>query len=1208
LLQIKVNNELPLFFYFSDTIPKTPKYREAKGRLFRDIIPKTVQNSAAAVSIPEAYDRTEPSMVLMVDFIHVLVQGKVPLPISAASLGQVPSEIEGPGRFSEAMLQRSGFWFGTNEKDWADTLKAMEGRKGVYFGTSYGGQNLSRLVHGDFDLAMIVDSNPFISEIFIPIRNQMIREAKNRAHYLSLLTGVPLTESEVKKMENEPLENIHSELFKKISTVGGDRGEVALALTRNWDKMILELGLTGEKGGAATRFRDRSRKNFFGLGDMIKGMKMKDREGRGSWLASEENFQKVKKMVEAGKVLSMTGDWRDRYFMKSIASDLEAKGLKTSVIYSSNINELVKTHEWDQIIQNLKLLPIDSDAIHIVGILYGERPGSQIYPVTAFPDIRDIRERAEAEAVPFPFLIRGMPPSAKPTKGKSLGEIDGLDALRTQDMIRAFFGNRKLRILDIGAFDGIFESQFRDSFPGIVEEFASIDDGSMWGPREEQIPHKPEGVKVELISSSEAINRYGENAFDIVTLNSPQPKRWQELLQHALQLVRPTGLVILFPGIGDDFSMVLGDDADQLVSRGKERLSVKITDYLGREGFEFVSRTVPINWPRTTFTGVYRDYSPDIKFFLIQGKSLGVLWESALEELKIKDDLKGKKIHQEPITDWLFRHQRIDRTIERKIFQAVKEIPYGARDEITNRYGFYIRQPLGNMKRIIDERFRKKLGNRAADQVMSELEPIRSRHRDLAEKSYHKGWRAVRATGEDRRLATRLRSILDETNILDYVIPERFRDEFYNRKWEEQYPRLWDLPIWPVNSDNTINIELLRSWMLTGKGQPSFTKEPPPEWYRADLKSLAEITGLADPPRVDLFPAPPPTGASLGVLPPSVRFEKLTVEKWDADFPYLRQMMPIEDLPMGVNGFPIEDFGLSRTWRASIHSGFSMVARDADGTPVGFVLAGSRGLETEIIYVSHLYVHPEKQGRGIGTELLKRVGESANKIGLSAIQLNTHSKREATMKFYRGLGFEEDSEQPKEKKYPDQIRLVIPISRLFEKIRARSLGEEEAYQYLDSVKDRKEPVFALYSFEDYKKYLEAGQIEGIQKFAMQNSKMLKVIVYGVDDPQVLGKVDHVEFTDKTPAELMAMIGKRDFISLSTPAVEARKDFEGLKRQPLFFRYQSKEVGLLGMALIRVQAGRNIGLDEQDGYFVIIDEVLQKIVQKYLADLVFKIAA
>jgi len=89
---------------------------------------------------------------------------------------------------------------------------------------------------------------------------------------------------------------------------------------------------------------------------------------------------------------------------------------------------------------------------------------------------------------------------------------------------------------------------------------------------------------------------------------------------------------------------------------------------------------------------------------------------------------------------------------------------------------------------------------------------------------------------------------------------------------------------------------------------------------------------------------------------------------------------------------------------------------------------------------------------------------------------------------------------------------------------------------------------------------------------------------------------------------MAMIGKRDFISLSTPAVEAKRDFEGLTRQPLFFRYQSKEAGLLGTALIRVQAGRNIGLDERNGYLVIIDEVLQKIVQKYLAELIIKIAA
>jgi len=170
-----------------------------------------------------------------------------------------------------------------------------------------------------------------------------------------------------------------------------------------------------------------------------------------------------------------------------------------------------------------------------------------------------------------------------------------------------------------------------------------------------------------------------------------------------------------------------------------------------------------------------------------------------------------------------------------------------------------------------------------------------------------------------------------------------------------------------------------------------------------------------------------------------------------------------------------------------------------------------------------------------------------------------------------------------------------------------SLGEEEAYQYLDSVADREEPVYALYRYSDFL-LLEPDQIEEIQKFAMQNKKTLKVVVYGVDDPQAWGTVSRIEFTKDMPDDLMSRIEDRDFLSLSTPAIEAREDFAGLKRQPLFFRYQSKDAGLLGMGLIRVQSGQNIGLDFQDGYLVIIDEILQGIVQKYLADLVFKIAA
>jgi len=108
-------------------------------------------------------------------------------------------------------------WFGTNEK-WENPriLKEMNGRRGVYLGVAFGGQNLSRLCHGDFDKAVIVDTNPAVTEIFLPLRNAMISMRRNRAEYLSLLSGIKLTEEEIARLEYDSLEKIYEHLNARL--------------------------------------------------------------------------------------------------------------------------------------------------------------------------------------------------------------------------------------------------------------------------------------------------------------------------------------------------------------------------------------------------------------------------------------------------------------------------------------------------------------------------------------------------------------------------------------------------------------------------------------------------------------------------------------------------------------------------------------------------------------------------------------------------------------------------------------------------------------------------------------------------------------------------------------------------------------------------------------------------------------------------------
>jgi len=62
-----------------------------------------------------------------------------------------------------------------------------------------------------------------------------------------------------------------------------------------------------------------------------------DSDGRGSWLQSEENFRKVKQMIGEDKILGLPLDLTSKAGGETIGRVLEARGLKCSAAYLSNL-------------------------------------------------------------------------------------------------------------------------------------------------------------------------------------------------------------------------------------------------------------------------------------------------------------------------------------------------------------------------------------------------------------------------------------------------------------------------------------------------------------------------------------------------------------------------------------------------------------------------------------------------------------------------------------------------------------------------------------------------------------------------------------------------------------------------------------------------------------------------------------------------------
>ena len=75
---------------------------------------------------------------------------------------------------------------------------------------------------------------------------------------------------------------------------------------------------------------------------------------------------------------------------------------------------------------------------------------------------------------------------------------------------------------------------------------------------------------------------------------------------------------------------------------------------------------------------------------------------------------------------------------------------------------------------------------------------------------------------------------------------------------------------------------------------------------------------------------------------------------------------------------------------------------EADGSVVGFVNGHPRG---EVVHISYLFVDPDHQGRGIGTQMLEHAVEAAARNGHRRATLNTAVLNRRARDFYERAGW-----------------------------------------------------------------------------------------------------------------------------------------------------------------------------------------------------------
>jgi GNAT superfamily N-acetyltransferase len=113
-----------------------------------------------------------------------------------------------------------------------------------------------------------------------------------------------------------------------------------------------------------------------------------------------------------------------------------------------------------------------------------------------------------------------------------------------------------------------------------------------------------------------------------------------------------------------------------------------------------------------------------------------------------------------------------------------------------------------------------------------------------------------------------------------------------------------------------------------------------------------------------------------------------------------------------IRSFRPEDeallFGLANLDRGADRRTLSVLERETvfvaelDGSPAGYVALEHRG---EIVCVDQLFVSPEHEAEGIGTQLLEWAEGFAIAAGAATLQVVVEAENRRALDFYRGRGF-----------------------------------------------------------------------------------------------------------------------------------------------------------------------------------------------------------
>jgi len=354
--------------------------------------------------------------------VLALVVGASIIPWSAEqphAAADAPVSIEQLGRYIEEWSEPEGYFdsdnFISNETSYLHVVDDLHSRVrpgGIYLGVGPD-QNFSYIVHTRPTLAIITDirRQNMLEHLFF---KALFGMAANRAQYLSLLLS---TESFAGRA-NSTLPDLLSAARKAATSEALFNKNSAAVNNTLLEKYKLKLSpddlakiklvyQTFWKEGLDLRFSSIGRNNAGQYPTLEEMFLETSRSGKlENYLASEEQFQWLKKFEAENRLVPIVGDFTGTHALRAVAAFLKTNGLRVSAFYTSNVEfYLFGATGWERFVTNVHALPLSDDAVFIRSYFptYGRRhplnlPGhrstSLVQPMARFLDDYDAHRLA----------------------------------------------------------------------------------------------------------------------------------------------------------------------------------------------------------------------------------------------------------------------------------------------------------------------------------------------------------------------------------------------------------------------------------------------------------------------------------------------------------------------------------------------------------------------------------------------------------------------------------------------------------------------------------------------------------------------------------------------------------------------------------------------------------------------------------------------